>query len=41
MVSSVSLLDFPFPSTDIIMLGEIFKITVLGQQIVFVGNVVS
>lgn len=39
MVSSVSLLDFPFPSTDIIMLGEIFKITVLGQQIVFVGNV--
>ena len=29
----------PFPSTDIVILGDIFKITVLGQQIVFVGSV--
>ena len=36
---SVSLPYPHVPSTDITMLGEIFKITVLGQQIVFVGSV--
>lgn len=35
----VSMPDPPFPATDLVMSGDIFKITVLGQQIVFVGNV--
>ncbi len=35
---SEHLFDFHSLSTDIVVLGEIFKITVLGQQIVFVGS---
>ena len=36
---SACLPDLQLSSTDIPLLGEIFKITVLGQQIVFVGSV--
>ena len=35
----VSLPIPPIPATDLVTPGDIFKITVLGQQIVFVGNV--
>jgi cytochrome P450 len=35
---SERLFNFHSLSTDIVMPGEIFKITVLGQQIVFVGS---
>ncbi len=35
----VSLPVSPIPATDLVMPGDIFKITVFGQQIVFVGNV--
>ena len=34
----VTLFQSSAPSTDTLILGEIFKITVLGNQIVFVGN---
>ena len=36
---SLTSLDLPFSRAHTIVLGEIFKITVLGQQIVFVGSV--